>query len=74
MPDISITEIKMRELRGSAVVRSGTFTAGAHVSSLVGEAAQHRQRKKRAREREKADIHVEYYTGTKNKLDFCFCL
>lgn len=35
-----------------AVVRSGTFTAGAHVSSLVGEAAQHRQRKKSKRKGE----------------------
>ena len=51
MPDISITEIKMRELCGHAVVRSGTFTAGAHVSSLVGEAAQHRQSKKKEQEK-----------------------
>lgn len=74
MPDISIIGIKIRELRGSAVVRSGIFTVGAHVSSLVGEAAQHRQRKKKEQEREKVDIHVEYYIGMKNKVDFCFCL
>lgn len=62
----------MREFRGSAVVRSGTFTVGAP-RFIPGWGSYTAQTKKKEPEREKVNIHVEYYIAMKNKLDFCFC-